>query len=67
MSVPDSARNTPWVPLPSTLALRVLAFLTPGTFGRIELDVANGRVVSCRITETIKVRDDEPVQLRETG
>lgn len=56
------------LPLPQSLWLRIVAFLVPGNFGRVELDVANGKIVSCRIIETIKVvGDDDIVQLRETG
>lgn len=55
------------VPLPQSLWLRIVAFLIPGNDGRIEFDVSNGRVVSCRIVETNKVREDEFVQLKESA
>lgn len=57
------------VPVPQSLWLRIVAFLVPGNYGRVELDVKNGRVVACRIVETIKVVGDEDdlVPLRETG
>lgn len=65
MSGNDSARNTP--PFPQSLWLRLVAFLVPGNYGKIEMDVQNGRIVSCRILETIKVREDEPGEHRETA
>lgn len=55
------------VPVPQSLWLRIVAFLVPGNYGRVELDVKDGRIVSCRIIETIKVSGDDVVELRETG
>lgn len=63
----EAERVSQRVPLPQSLWLRIVAFLVPGNYGRVELDVSNGRVVSCRIIETIKVRDDDVVQLKESA
>jgi hypothetical protein len=52
------------LPIPANILTRLLLFLTPGAFGRIELDVQNGRVVQCRVIEVVKP-EAEIVQLRE--
>lgn len=42
------------LPIPPSLWDRILAFLVPGRYGRIELDVVNGKVVSWRFVESGK-------------
>lgn len=47
--------------IPASLWLRIVAFVTPGTYGRIELDVIDGKIVQLRLVETVKpCKDDEP-------
>lgn len=46
------------LPVPQKLWLRLVGFLVAGRFGRIELDIVDGRIVSGRIIESIKVRED---------
>lgn len=70
MSAPESAQNLLGGRrcLPLTVTGRIVDFLEPGRYGRIELDVVDGRVVALRVHETFKIRDDdELVLLRETG
>lgn len=43
------------VPIPASLWQRIVAFLVPGRYGRIELDVVDGRVVGYRFMESGKV------------
>lgn len=48
--------------IPASLWLRIVAFVTPGTYGRIELDVIDGKIVQLRLVETVKpAKDDENV------
>lgn len=43
------------LPIPVSLMQRMIAFLVPGRFGRIELDVQDGRIVGYRFVEAGKV------------
>jgi hypothetical protein len=48
--------------IPASLWLRIVAFVTPGTFGRIELDVVDGRIVQLRLVETVKAGKGEDAE-----
>ena len=52
------------LPIPANIATRILLFLVPDKYGRIELDVQAGRIVQCRVIEVVKPEADI-VQLRE--
>lgn len=48
------------LPIPASFWERLLRFIQPGTYGRIEMDVVDGRVVQLRLVETVKpVKSDE--------
>jgi hypothetical protein len=69
MTAPESVRHISRLPVPQSVWLRIVAFLVPGRYGRIELDVSDGRVIACRFVESFRVRGDEalPEPLREVG
>lgn len=48
------------LPIPASFWERLLRFIQPGTFGRIEMDVVDGKIVQLRLVETVKpVKSDE--------
>lgn len=44
--------------LPQIVWERLVAFIVPGRYGRVEVDVVDGRVVAVRFVESIKVCED---------
>lgn len=54
-------------PIPPEFWERICRFLAADArrYGRIELDVADGRVVALRFTETVKL--SQAIDLRETA
>lgn len=58
MSAPEAVRSVSRLPVPQSLWVRLVGFLVAGNYGRIEMDVIDGRVVACRITQTIRVHED---------
>lgn len=55
------------MPIPPQVWERIRQFISAGRYGRVELDIIDGRVVNVRFVETIKVRDSERVELREAS
>ena len=51
--------------IPLSIQERVERFLQPYTWGRVELDVENGKVVRARLIESIRPLEELP--LREGG
>lgn len=47
--------------IPQALLDRLLVFLEPGRWGKIELDIVNGKIVGCRLIESIKVAEETSV------
>ncbi len=57
------------LPIPRSIYLRIVAFLVRGRFGRIELDVVDGRIVQMRVVEMFRPTDQDPpisLQVDET-
>jgi len=52
-------------PIPSSLWLKILAFLKDEATGSITLDVHRGRVVSVALNQ--KIREETPMPLPNTG
>ena len=50
------------LPIPASLWARLAEFIVPGRFGRIEIDVIDGKVVAMRLVESVKpTQEDERI------
>ena len=47
------------LPIPPSLWVRIVEFLEAGRYGRIQLNVQRGRVVSVEFLETVKPSEDD--------
>lgn len=55
------------MPIPPHVWERIRQFISAGRYGRVELDITDGRVTNVRFVETIRVRDTDQVELREAS
>lgn len=47
------------LPIPDNVYRKMLGFLLARHHGRIELDIRDGKIIQCRILETIRPDDEQ--------